>query len=506
MPILSDDDRLQIRPYLARLKPTPIPPGEWDESPDRCVQISAAWASHVIGVLEQLAQPDTWIGTDEQRLAAVRQADEIITQLAKACEAGDTVGVKDVRVTDCGIEVEYTDNPGVWIAVGTVEDCIEGQIRGIINLDGGQFQVDYDQDGVPDLAFNISVTNNIIPQGEAYSWDHVYGGWYALAEWLEDKLESLLDFVDAGTNLADAITNLVEMHPGIEVAPYGSAVLALASIVAAGTAAVRSSLTLATREQFACDGFCIMKEADNKEFTLDVYHQFKQIGYNPLSEMGQWALSLTCDIFSDGTQQDRYQIGTHHPNPDWIYFCSCAEYEWIMPFDFVAANPTSYGFASDDHGGIYYAGVGFSSWAQYSDVFDEFAHYNLKLKAKRDTVASHLKLIQLHGKPSLIPNEGDTRQGPQFWQIRLQKPTHTFITGIDGWRAGGAAAHLEGKIWEWSGDYQFNASGSALSPTRVVFEGRYDIDDSTPHDQQGLYDIFTKIVLAGSGPNPFVYS
>lgn len=91
MEILTENDRVIRFPrYIPRPEPGPIPPSNVLVEPTRCARINDGWASHVLGVLDALDQPDAWIGTDEEIEAARQQVREIGLQLSSICEA-DTV-------------------------------------------------------------------------------------------------------------------------------------------------------------------------------------------------------------------------------------------------------------------------------------------------------------------------------------------------------------------------------------------------------------------------------
>jgi hypothetical protein len=85
MDIKRDADRLKISAFAPRTSPTAIPQTTLNEMPTRCIEINAEWASHVIGALEVLAQPDTWAGTDAEIEAAIQIILELQNQLSLEC-------------------------------------------------------------------------------------------------------------------------------------------------------------------------------------------------------------------------------------------------------------------------------------------------------------------------------------------------------------------------------------------------------------------------------------
>lgn len=66
------------RPY-----PLPAPITAWDDTPIRSLTVNAAWAAHMIGVLDRLLELDAWSGTDAEIFAALQAIEEIQAQLSK---------------------------------------------------------------------------------------------------------------------------------------------------------------------------------------------------------------------------------------------------------------------------------------------------------------------------------------------------------------------------------------------------------------------------------------
>lgn len=79
-----EDVRLTPR-YAPRLRPTPIPASAVFDEPTVCVAINAGWVSHMLGVLETMDQPDTWIGTPEE----IDQARQMVNALMLALREGN---------------------------------------------------------------------------------------------------------------------------------------------------------------------------------------------------------------------------------------------------------------------------------------------------------------------------------------------------------------------------------------------------------------------------------
>lgn len=85
VPITDDQDAEQHPYYVPRPEPLPIPEAGVFDAPYMCLRINSSWASHLLGVLEVLDQPDAWIGTDEEIEAARNQVRELIAKLGEVC-------------------------------------------------------------------------------------------------------------------------------------------------------------------------------------------------------------------------------------------------------------------------------------------------------------------------------------------------------------------------------------------------------------------------------------
>lgn len=90
----SQDDEMTLRVprFVPRPEPSAIPAAAWNDAPLFCLQVNDQWVSHLLGVLEALDQPDTWIGTDEEIFAARQQVNQIMNALMTGCE--DSVSVQ----------------------------------------------------------------------------------------------------------------------------------------------------------------------------------------------------------------------------------------------------------------------------------------------------------------------------------------------------------------------------------------------------------------------------
>jgi len=86
-PIVGDDEAVyRLRYFVPRPDPLPIPDTNIFDEPLVGFCMNSKWASHVLGVLEALDQPDAWIGTDEEIFLARQQISELAVKLGMDCD------------------------------------------------------------------------------------------------------------------------------------------------------------------------------------------------------------------------------------------------------------------------------------------------------------------------------------------------------------------------------------------------------------------------------------
>lgn len=106
-----------IRPAWApRQRPQPPPSSAATDAPGGCVRVNASWASHVLGVLEVLADPRAWAGDDEAVYAATQQVESLIDGIVQG-ECMPSGYLEDTRIVG-GVLEQLKD--GVWEVVGAV--------------------------------------------------------------------------------------------------------------------------------------------------------------------------------------------------------------------------------------------------------------------------------------------------------------------------------------------------------------------------------------------------
>lgn len=119
---MSEREAVALVPRFApRIRPTPIPVSGVFDSPNVCVTINEHWVSHILGVLEALDQPDTWLGTDEEIFLARQQVRELALALRQGNCAEGTLFRQNPEDA-CILEASY-DNGVTWETVADLSLC-----------------------------------------------------------------------------------------------------------------------------------------------------------------------------------------------------------------------------------------------------------------------------------------------------------------------------------------------------------------------------------------------
>ena len=117
-PIRWPPDRLR-EPFAPRQAPRPAPSEGVFDPPYRCVLVNEAWISHVVGMVDVLTEDDSWTGEETGRYLAIQQIEAFLNALATG---NCSMGITDIRVNGCKLEVEYNDS-GQWVEIGDLSAC-----------------------------------------------------------------------------------------------------------------------------------------------------------------------------------------------------------------------------------------------------------------------------------------------------------------------------------------------------------------------------------------------
>lgn len=118
--VLEWEQELRVPVFSPRLRATPIPEEDWNSGLIRCFHISDAWIPHILGVLDALDQPDTWIGTDAEIEDARQNVREIMVELSRGRECEEMPQTYIKGIGDCNEE---------GLLVTQVIDGVEGTAR-----------------------------------------------------------------------------------------------------------------------------------------------------------------------------------------------------------------------------------------------------------------------------------------------------------------------------------------------------------------------------------------
>lgn len=216
--------------YSTRPKPTPPPEPRWDDCPVVCLEINTKWASHLIGLLEALDQPDAWQG-DEETVDGIR---EQVRQLSVAL-MGDNMSCCCPTPTDRRFTVE-----------GTVEVSYDG---GITWQDGGEFDPRNNTPLLPPLT-----------GGEGF--DARCEASQNVASHVKAAADQLVADLGTGVNIGGLVAAIFALLFFLNILTLGSIsplLIGLAvALLAAGDSAFNAAMTADVYYTFQCIIYCHM--------------------------------------------------------------------------------------------------------------------------------------------------------------------------------------------------------------------------------------------------------
>lgn len=264
---------LARRVWMPRLNPLPAPDVDILAAPYACLIVNQQWASHLLGVLEVLASPESWLGDEAAQFTASQEIEQLMSALAAVCE-GSTMTIQDIRINGCNLEATYDGES--WVAIGSLSECaIEGPPgpQGEIGPPGPQGET-----GPQGPAGPIGIQG---PQGPPGPAGADGGGQFDstltpdnnailcnIAEALLDRmlgyLEDLLVNVEAGAGVAGLIGVIITKGNPIAA---GAAVLAEA-IADVSADVIRAGLSTPVRDDMKKNLYCAMKDAGSYSFSV----------------------------------------------------------------------------------------------------------------------------------------------------------------------------------------------------------------------------------------------
>jgi hypothetical protein len=221
-----------IKAYDPRFKPLPVLQEGICDSPLVCLQVNAAWASHIAGVLGRLTWADAWLGSDEEIHQAIQSVEELIDKMSCLCD--------------------YTAEYFNWFQQAQIyqQTLINGYNGSLLNIDGDAPNVTFDS-GENDTTDDAIHRANALCRGCALYVDTICE--IALAD-----LTGVVDFVQLITSI------LPFVGPGGVV--IGLIIQVASEVVqAAGAAPFRD---LEARENVACCMYDALVGLENNQDNL----------------------------------------------------------------------------------------------------------------------------------------------------------------------------------------------------------------------------------------------
>lgn len=267
--------QLAVPRYAPRLKPTPIPGAAWNEAPLFCLKLNDEWVSHVLGVMEALDQPDTWVGTQEEIDAARQQVNEIMAAFMQLCEEP----VAEFRIEDCDLQWRESAEDE-WHSLGNV--CGDDGNDGMDGADGATGAT-----GATGPTGATGATGETGPQGETGpkgdccgiddndeptddTNDNLCGIATYVTKWNNEKWVDTIDVVKAAADAAAAVANGVALLAGVGVLT-GAFVAVINAFEAAGDAVLDTYLAdvdTTALENAQCELYCRLKAAGEYSYAV----------------------------------------------------------------------------------------------------------------------------------------------------------------------------------------------------------------------------------------------
>lgn len=110
-----------IKPYSTFFRPAAIPETAHDEGDLICVRYNQEWRGYILGALEALRWRDAWKGSKAEIDATIDNVERLYMAVMSG-DCTDMSSIYDLRVTDCGLEVQRVE-AGEWILIGDFSEC-----------------------------------------------------------------------------------------------------------------------------------------------------------------------------------------------------------------------------------------------------------------------------------------------------------------------------------------------------------------------------------------------
>jgi hypothetical protein len=309
------DEEAERYPYAPLQDPLDIPSGGIFDTPCRVICLSEAWLPPVLGVLGILLEPDSWSGTEEQRYAATQEVEKLMS----LCGCEDFVSGIKIDVNTGKIQVRF------------------GPAGDYINIEGN----------------TTNITSNIVsPQPDMSEKDNPR---CTLSTFVRNELEDMiaddLDLIDAATDFADAVTELLgKLFQWGAVVEYISD--GLTAVLDGGTAWLRSQFDTEFWDGIQCALHCLLDE-ETPQWSDAIFDQWRE----DVNDLGAAQLIVSSMMYYHPRAEFQYlfwraQFADNEPD---CGFCSECEEEpsglhdligdWGMVLTYIESNP--YGWGED---------------------------------------------------------------------------------------------------------------------------------------------------------------
>lgn len=353
-----------IQPLAPRRTPLASPlPVEIFDAPYVCLKVNRKWFTHVLGVLDVLAQYDAWQGTDDEKQAAVDQIEYLIQSAESGCEempanyirdidfcTGETPGIVTVyRVVD-GVEtpqeyslaqcLKYVESISCFssgLTVGTNNfgvfetediDFIECGIPvtgapGAPGADGAD-----GEDGAPgapgapgaDGEDCECLSDDPTPPATISDEATACGTANYIVNWLDARFDDSLEALEAAVTVSDAVSDYLGLIPGVGTIVSG-VIDAFEAIGAVLPSVLRSDVSSVDLENWKCELYCLM--GDDATFDATLFNTWIDSLRLTHSAVGEIAWFDFAQAFSDAEIQKRGNIGAATPSAECSTLCDC---------------------------------------------------------------------------------------------------------------------------------------------------------------------------------------
>jgi len=343
-PILDDQAAERLPFCIPFVSPVPIPAAAWNEEPTRCIRVNAEWCSYILGALECLDQPDTWIGTPEQVFDARQQVKEIMLAVMGAYECEECeVGVTGIRFDGCVMQQQID---GEWVDIpGYDPECFRGEkgdtgdtgatgapgtpgTPGATGAKGDTGDTGEKGDTGDVGAQGIPGENGICEDcgdaegSEVDSEQRACSIASYVVDWADDIFGDLLTQIDIGGNITGIVSNFLSVIPGVNVITT-VIVGVTSSAVGTATSAMRNDVSTTYLEMLKCSLYCDV--LGKLTYNASDLRAWISMEFGLAGAFGQQIYLRLLDGMTDGELNKRLNVGAASTETECDILCDCDE-------------------------------------------------------------------------------------------------------------------------------------------------------------------------------------